>query len=105
MQPSHSRQEQILARFIQVSRQHLGLLQPAFAPQPRRRVDGRYSQAIRSLLIAGSLGALCSGSAFASKAGSQSDPAKRDENPQNSSIESKERGNEAHRPFLDGKTR
>lgn len=79
MQPNHHWQEQTLDRFMQVSRLHLGLMHTPVAVRPPRRVAGRCRHMLRSLLVAGSLGALFSGSAFASE-GISADSAKRGAN-------------------------
>jgi len=77
MQPDPQWQKQILARFMHVSRLHLGLLQAPVALRPPRRVAGPSRQILRSLIVAGSLGALFGGPAFATEASRQTDPTKR----------------------------
>lgn len=78
MQPDHHWQEQTLARFMRVSRQHLGLADTPAAIRPSRRLAGNGRLILRSLLVAGSLGALFGGSAFAGESISP-DPAKSSE--------------------------
>jgi hypothetical protein len=105
MQPNHFWQEQTLARFIQTSRLHLGLMQAPVAVKPPRRVAGPYRQILRSLLVAGSLGALFSGPAFACEASTQSDPAKRSDKTQSTRFKSDDRGSETHKLSLHDKNR
>lgn len=90
MQPNHHWQEQTLARFMQVSRLHLGLMHTPVAVRPPRRVAGHCRHMLRSLLVAGSLGALFSGSAFASESTS-ADSTKRSANEQNTRYKGNER--------------
>lgn len=78
MQTDPHWQEQILARFILTSRQHLGLMRAPASIKPPPRVAGSSRKLLRSLLIASSLGALFGASAFASEANRE--PAKRSPN-------------------------
>ena len=103
MQPDHHWQEQTLARFMRVSRLHLGLMRTPVAVRPPRRVAGHCRHILRSLLVAGSLGALFSGSAFASE-GISTDSSKRSANAQSARLKDDQRGY-AHRQTLPGKTR
>ena len=73
MQTDPQWQDQILVHFMQLSRRHLGLMQAPLAVRPPRRVAGPLRQILRSLLVAGSLGALFGGRAFATEASHPTD--------------------------------
>ncbi|MBS1139328.1 MAG: hypothetical protein H6R13_781 [Proteobacteria bacterium] len=104
MQTDHHWQELTLARFMQISRLHLGLMQAPVAIRPPQRVAGACRHVLRSLLVAGSLGALFSGTAFASESIS-TDPAKRSENAQSTRTKCNERSAHSIEFSLHGKKR
>lgn len=83
MQPDRHWQEQTFARFMHESRRYLGLLQAPVIIKPPRRIGGRSRQVLRSLVVAGSLGALFGNPAFASEASYQLEPGKRNQNTYN----------------------
>src|SRR5574343_316507 len=77
MQPEPHRQERTLSRFLQLSRLHLGLIQAPATVRPPRRVAGSTRQMLRSLVVAGSLGALFGSPAFAGEAARPAETGKR----------------------------
>jgi hypothetical protein len=105
MQPTQQWQDQTLARFMHVSRRHLGLMQAPVAVRPPRRVAGPSRQILRSLIVAGSLGALFGGSAFATEASRQADPTKRSQSTHGARAKADERQDLSHKPSLSGKFR
>lgn len=97
--------DQTLARFIRVSRRHLGLMQAPVAVRPPRRVAGPCRQILRSLLVAGSLGALFGGPAFATEASRPPDPAKRSPSAHSTRANGDERPDHSPGFTVDGKYR
>ncbi|MBP5986767.1 MAG: hypothetical protein KA538_06230 [Azonexus sp.] len=104
MQPEPHWQEQTRARFIALSRLHFGLVQPAEI-KPPRRVAGSTRQMLRSLLVAGSLGALFGSPAFASEASRQTEPGKRHPNSHSSRLKADDLQAHANRLSIYGKHR
>ena len=96
MPPEPLCQEQTRARFIELSRLHLGLVQ-ATVVEPPRRVAGPTRQMLRSLVVAGSIGALFGSPAFASEVSRQTEPGKRHQNTQSSRLKADDLNAHAHR--------
>ena len=105
MQTDPHWQEQILARFILASRQHLGLIQAPTSIRPPRRVAGSSRKLLRSLVIASSLGALFGAPAFASEASRQSESAKRSPNAHGTRAKVDDLTAHAHRLSIHGRYR
>lgn len=105
MQPDQQWQDQTLARFMHVSRRHLGLMQAPVAVRPPRRVAGPNRHILRSLIVAGSLGALFGGPAFATEASRQTDPTKRSHSPHGTRAKADESKDLSQKPSLSGKYR
>ncbi len=101
MQSDPPRQAQTLARFMHVSRLYFGLTQPQAALQQADKPRYRW----RSLLLAGSLGALFGSPAFAAEASRQADPAKRNPNAQTTRHKADDPPIPAHRLPVVGKPR
>src|SRR5574343_773980 len=77
MQPEPHWQEQTLARFLHLSRLYLGLTPAPAAIRPPRRIAGSTRQMLRSLVVAGSLGALFGSPAFAGEEARPAETGKR----------------------------
>jgi len=105
MQPDQQWQDHTLARFMHVSRRHLGLMQAPVAVRPPRRVAGPSRQILRSLIVAGSLGALVGGPAFATEASRPTDPAKRSHSAHGARANADEGQDLSQKPSLSGKYR
>lgn len=105
MQPEPHRQERTLSRFLQLSRLHLGLIQAPAAAKPPRRVTGSTRQMLRSLVVAGSLGALFGSPALASETGRPAEPGKRHQNTQSPRIKADDQPSYSHRLSIPGKDR
>ena len=105
MQPEPHRQERTLSRFLQLSRLHLGLIQAPAAVRPPRRVTGSTRQMLRSLVVAGSLGALFGSPAFASETSRPAEPGKRHQNTHSPRAKADEQPAYGHRLSIPGKHR
>lgn len=92
MQPDLQWKEQTIARFMHLSRLHLGLLQAPVAVRPPERAAKPSRQILRSLIVAGSLGALFGGPAFATDASRAADPTKRSNSPHSARTKANEQG-------------
>lgn len=105
MQPEPHRQERTLSRFLQLSRLHLGLIQATATVRPPRRVAGSTRQMLRSLVVAGSLGALFGSPAFASESSRPAEPGKRQQNTYSARSKADEQPAYSHRLAVPGKRR
>lgn len=106
MQPEPHWQERTLTRFLQLSRLHLGLIQAPAAIRPPRRVAGSTRQMLRSLVVAGSLGALLgSPAAFAGETSRSTEPGKRNQNTHGARLKADDQPAHAHRQAIPGKHR
>ena len=74
MQHNLPSQDGTIAQFLHLSRIHLGLMQVPVAAMPPRRIAGNIRHVLRSLIVAGSLGALFGSPAFASSASREPEP-------------------------------
>jgi len=105
MQPEPHWQERTLSRFLQLSRLHLGLIQSP-AARPPRRIAGSTRQMLRSLVVAGSLGALLgSPAAFAGETSRSTEPGKRNQNTHSPRLKADDQPAHAHRQAIHGKHR
>jgi hypothetical protein len=106
MQTEPHRQERTLSRFLQLSRLHFGLIQAPAAVSPPRRIAGSTRQMLRSLVVAGSLGALLgSPAAFAGETSRPAEPGKRNQNTHSPRLKANDLPAHAHRQPIPGKHR
>lgn len=105
MQPNHHWQDQTIARFLHLSRLHLGLQQAPTALRPPHRKARSARHIIRSLIVAGSLGALFGGPAFACEGSRPADPNKRSNNPHSTRAKADDGQHQSTGPALSAKNR
>lgn len=105
MQHNLPSQDGTIAQFLHLSRIHLGLMQVPVAAMPPRRIAGNIRHVLRSLIVAGSLGALFGSPAFASSASREPEPAERNQGAHSLRTVTGNQPNLSHLPSLNGKSR
>lgn len=105
MQPEPHWQAQTVGRFIELSRLYLGLMPATATIKPPRRIAGSTRQMLRSLVVAGSLGALFGSPAFAGETSRTTEPGKRNQNTHSPRIKAADPSPHSHRLSIPGKNR